>query len=113
MIGCSFLYIYTLLVFTADRYIVPFDYFYLTDSIPQKYVGQVVTLPDSSFHTTLGAYIGCSEKEFCDKYRKINFSVSRHTAGNTYTFQDSINLYRSVYKFTHGYLSYVEFGYVW
>ena len=90
-----------------------FDYFYLTDSIPQEYVGQVVTLPDSSFHTTLGAYIGCSEKEFCDKYRKLNFSVSRHTAGNTYTFQDSINLYRSVYKFTHGYLSYVEFGYVW
>ena len=90
-----------------------FDYFYLTDSIAPEYAQRIVTLPDSTFVTTLGAHIGCSEKEFLEKYRNIVFDISQSPEGNTYEYQDTTNQYRSIYKFNHGNLSHVEFGYVW
>ena len=104
---------FILLIRENGGYEKQFNYFYLTDSIPHEYVKRVVTLPDSSFITTLGAYIGCTEKDFCNKYKKISFSISQHTTGNTYMFQDTKNQYRGIYKFNRGYLSHIEFGYVW
>lgn len=91
-----------------------FDYFYLTDSISPEYVEQFVSLPDSCFITTLGAHIGCSEKEFCDKYKKIQFSISQNAKGSIYEFQDTTtNMYRCIYKFHNGYLSHIEFGMIY
>ena len=90
-----------------------FDYFYLTDSIAPEYAQWIAALPDSTFVTTLGAHIGCSEKDFLDKYKNIIFKISQAPTGNTYEYQDTTNQYRSIYKFSHGNLSHVEFGYVW
>ncbi len=90
-----------------------FDYFYLIDNIAPEYAQRIVPLPDSTFVTTLGAHIGCSEKEFLEKYRNIVFDISQSPTGNTYEYQDTTNQYRSIYKFNHGNLSQVEFGYVW
>ncbi len=104
---------FLLLVRENGGYDKQFNYFYLTDSVSPEYVELFVNLPDSFFITTLGAHIGCSEKEFCDKYKKIKFNISQNATGSIYEFQDTINKYRSIYKFDNGYLSHIELGYMW
>lgn len=90
-----------------------FNYFYLTDSIPVEYLEKLAILPDSVFLTTRGVHIGSSEKEFCNKYKGIDFSISQNGTYKTYEFQDTVNLYYSTYQFKQGYLAHIEFGYVW
>lgn len=90
-----------------------YNYFCLTDSVHSEYRLKIAILEDSVFYTTLGVHIGSSEIEFCEKYKGINFSVSQSASEKTYEFQDTINQYRSIYRFNEGKLQYVEFGYVW
>lgn len=90
-----------------------YNYFYLTDSVFSEYKPKIVVLEDSVFYTTLGARIGSSEIEFCKKYKRKNFSVSQSASQTTYEFQDTLNLYRSIYRFIDGKLKELEFGYVW
>lgn len=90
-----------------------YNYFCLTDSINSEYRPKIAVLEDSVFYTTIGAHIGSSEMEFREKYKVLNFSVSQNASEKTYEFQDTINQYRSIYRFNEGILKYVEFGYVW
>lgn len=90
-----------------------YNYFCLTDSVHSEYRPKISILEDSVFNTTLGVHIGSSEKEFCEKYKGLNFSVSQSASEKAYEFQDTINQYRSIYRFNNGILKYVEFGYVW
>lgn len=90
-----------------------YNYFCLTDSVLSEYEPKTVILEDSVFYTTLGVHIGTSEIEFCKKYKGINFSVSQSVNGKKYEFRDTINQYRSIYRFIDGKLKYLEFGYVW
>ena len=90
-----------------------YNYFYLTDSVASEYKQNIAVLEDSIFYTTLGVHIGSSEIEFCDKYKGMNFFVTQSACGKIYEFQDTINLYRSKYRFIDGKLKDIEFGYVW
>ncbi len=90
-----------------------YNYFYLTDSVHPEYRPKMVILEDSVFYTTSGVHIGSSETEFCEKYKGLDFSVSQNASEKTYEFQDTIDLYRSIYRFYDGILKHVEFGYVW
>lgn len=90
-----------------------FNYFYLTDSIPEKYTNQIVSLPDKSFHTTFGAYLGITESEFRNKYNIDDFNKTPNGDGYTYQHEDTINQYRCIYTFHKESLSHIEFGYVW
>lgn len=90
-----------------------YNYLYLTDSVHPDYRSRVVILEDSTFYTTAGVHLGSSETEFCENYKGLNFSVSQTASEKIYEFQDTINLYRSIYRFNEGILKCVEFGYVW
>ena len=90
-----------------------YNYFCLTDSVLSEYSPKIVILEDSVFYTTSGVHIGSSETEFCERYKGMNFSVSQSANKKTYEFQDTTNLYRSIYIFDKGYLKHLEFGFVW
>lgn len=90
-----------------------YNYFCLTDSVLPDYKHKFVILGDSVFIATLGAYVGCSEMDFCDKYKELEFSVSQTGTERVYEHQDTISQYCSIYKFNDGYLTHMEFGYIW
>lgn len=90
-----------------------YNYFYLTDSIQPEYIPKIAVLPDTAFVTTLGAHIGIPETEFCEKYKKIEFSLTKNASDKIYELQDTVNQYRSIYIFNKGHLKHIEFGYVW
>ncbi len=104
---------YLLLACENGGFMHQYNYFYLTDSIPSEYKDKIAILPDTAFCTTLGAYIGISEKEFSDKYKEIDFSISQKSSNKVYEYQDTIGLYQCIYIFNQGYLKHIEFGYVW
>lgn len=88
-----------------------FDYFYMTDTIPLQYKDSVFVLPDTAFYTTRGAHLGLSEKVFSEKYKNVEFEITRKDSQVVYSL-DTMT-YHSRYVFVHDSLRYIEFGEVY
>lgn len=88
-----------------------FDYFYITDTIPLQYKDSLLVLPDTAFYTTRGARLGLSEKVFSEKYKDVEFEITRKDSQVVYSL-DTLT-YHSRYVFVHDSLRHIEFGEVY
>lgn len=88
-----------------------FDYFYITDTIPLQYKDSLLVLPDTAFYTTRGARLGLSEKVFSEKYKNVEFEITRKDSQVVYSL-DTMT-YHSRYVFVHDSLRYIGFGEVY